>query len=342
VLFGEIRPLMPDSRPTWQLVLESANELAAAAETPFKLERLVELVQRKDRTRGRTTISPAVQGMTVNAGKGPLQPCGKVLYRTSPGFYRLSPGSGPIPSPRPPAPSPKGKRIRLLTTDELRARINGLICDFDSWVANYDEHPPFTRLVQYELHRRTIDSRRRLGTVASAVHDRPFAQDLRDTLAAWGLNQRASHLLEQPDFNRSLRAHVTGLAALENLQLEQVPGAQVEAVAAQVYDLISAMDVVMSAARVVAGTKALHHLLPDLVPPMDRAWTGSFLGWAPLDPQNQQRPIFMEAFAIFAEVARATKPLRLVGERWRTSSTKVLDNAVIGYCRVHRLGPTAG
>ncbi len=236
----------------------------------------------------------------------------------------------------------KGKRIRLLTTLELRARIDGLIRDFDPCVVNYDEHPPFTRLVQYELHRRTIDSRRRLGTVASAVHDRPFTRDLRDTLAAWGLNQRASHLLEQPDFNRSLRAHVSDMAALEHRQLEQVPGDQVEAVAAQVYDLISAMDVVMSAARVVAGTKALHHLLPDLVPPMDRAWTGSFLGWAPLDPQNQQRPIFMEAFAVFAEVARATKPSRLIGgERWRTSPTKVLDNAVIGFCRLHRIGPTA-
>jgi hypothetical protein len=27
---------------------------------------------------------------------------------------------------------------------------------------------------------------------------------------------------------------------------------------------------------VVGGTKTLHHLLPDLVPPMDRRWTGAF------------------------------------------------------------------
>jgi hypothetical protein len=333
---------MPDRRPTWQLVVEAANKLVTAGQTPFKLEQLVELVQRTDRTRGRSTINPIVQGLTVNAGKGPPQPCGKLLYRVSPGFYELNSGANPIPVPHS-SPSPvKTKRIRLLTADELRARVVGLISDFGRCVANYDEQPPFRRPVQYELHRHTIDGRRRLSTVEAAVHDRQFMRDLRDTLAAWGLNQRASHLLEPADFNRSLLKNVGGMAALEQLHLEEIPEAGIEAIAAEVYGLISAMDVVGSAARVVAGTKALHHMLPDLVPPMDRAWTGSFFGWASLDPQNQQRPIFMEAFAVFAEVARATKPSQLVGEKWRTSATKVLDNAVIGYCRLHRLGPTAG
>ncbi len=28
-----------------------------------------------------------------------------------------------------------------------------------------------------------------------------------------------------------------------------------------------------------------------------------------------------------------------VGDGWRTSRTKVLDNAVIGYCKIHKITP---
>jgi len=52
-----------------------------------------------------------------------------------------------------------------------------------------------------------------------------------------------------------------------------------------------------------------------------------------LDPQNNHERIFVKAFKDFCAVARATKPSRLVDEGWNTSSSKVLDNALIGYCQ---------
>jgi len=64
--------------------------------------------------------------------------------------------------------------------------------------------------------------------------------------------------------------------------------------------LVSGLAVVDNKARIVAGTKTLHHLLPDLVPPMDRAWTGAFFGWSPIDPQKNQTLILGEAFGTFA------------------------------------------
>ena len=109
---------------------------------------------------------------------------------------------------------------------------------------------------------------------------------------------------------------------------------------ARVDRLVSVLNVVDNKARIFAGTKTLHHLLPDLVPPMDRAWTGAFFGWSVLDPQNNQSAILAEAFTAFAEVARATQPSRLVGPGGRTSATKVLDNALIGYCKVQSIGGT--
>jgi hypothetical protein len=190
---------MADRRPTWQLVLEAAQRFSQAGQETFKLAQLIEAVQRRDPRRLRGTISPIVQGMTVNAGKGPPVPCGKVLYRVSPGFYRLSDTSAPTAMPttgRLPA-SAGGKRLRLLTEDELKARVRPLLQEFDECVAHYDAHSPFVRSVQLETHRKTIKRRRELASVEATLADDQSLNSLWDTLAAWGLNQRASHLLER-------------------------------------------------------------------------------------------------------------------------------------------------
>jgi hypothetical protein len=90
---------------------------------------------------------------------------------------------------------------------------------------------------------------------------------------------------------------------------------------------------------IVPGTKTLHHLLPDLVPPMDRAWTGAFFLWSAAAPQYGQAALFRRTLTAFAHIAQATQPAAYVGDGWRTSTTKILDNAVIGYCKVNGIGP---
>ncbi len=87
----------------------------------------------------------------------------------------------------------------------------------------------------------------------------------------------------------------------------------------------------------MAGTKALHHLLPELVVPMDRVYTRTFFRWYMPQFQSDQRRVFEDAFGHFAAIARATDPERLVGPGWRTSRTKILDNAVVGFCLAEAL-----
>jgi hypothetical protein len=72
-------------------------------------------------------------------------------------------------------------------------------------------------------------------------------------------------------------------------------------------------------------------MLPELVPPLDRAWTGRFFEWSPADLQTNQRRTFLSGWVDLARVAEATQPNRLVGKGWKASTTNVLDNAVIAY-----------
>lgn len=320
------------------LVVEAAEQLTARGRSPFRLSELIVEVQRADPARARGTIQPVVQGTTANAGKGPTSPCGKVLVRVVHGHYRLRNGRDGTPAIRePPQPSTIRGRPRQPGSADIRSRIAGLIADFDQCVEAFDSSVPFTRFGQYKLHRQTINRRFAVGPVEAAIHDEIFTELLHETLKAWGIGRRASKIAPLKEFRRSLVDHTDQFRQLESVSMERLLGSH-GSVWAAIDSLITDLAVVDNRARIVAGTKTLHHLLPELVPPMDRAWTGAFFGWSAADPQNNQSQILGEALEGFAEIARATHPSRLVGEGWRTSSTKVLDNALIGYCKLRGIG----
>lgn len=94
--------------------------------------------------------------------------------------------------------------------------------------------------------------------------------------------------------------------------------------------LIGRLTIVDNKAPLVACTKALHHLLPDLVVPIDREYTQAFFGWHNPEFQYRQGEFFTQAFAAFADVARSTNPQQYVRDSgWHTSRTKVIDNAIV-------------
>jgi hypothetical protein len=178
-----------------------------------------------------------------------------------------------------------------------------------------------------------------VGPAEAAATDDRFTELLHSTLQAWGIGRRGSRLAPLDAFRQALSDRAPELAQLDQLTLED-PSLEIFEVTKVLDRLVQKLGVVDNQARIVAGTKTLHHLLPDLVPPMDRAWTGAFFGWR-LDPQNHQTEIFGRAFSGLYGVAVATRPSRLVGAGWRTSLTKILDNAVIGYCQLYGIGGTA-
>lgn len=94
------------------------------------------------------------------------------------------------------------------------------------------------------------------------------------------------------------------------------------------------MGIVENDAPLVAGSKALHHVLPDLVSPIDRQYTRPFFGWYSSQFQYGQERAFTEIFATFWRIAVRVQPARLVASGWRTSKAKLLDNAVVAFCLV--------
>ena len=217
------------------------------------------------------------------------------------------------------------------TRQKVDQRERDLCQNFASYLSYYDCHVPFTKSGQYEFHRTTIDRRNELAQVRVAVFDEQFLTDLWKTLEAWGVNSRAASLVPKEHFKKRLQEICAQLEELESLQIDNIATRE-SAVATQIWGAVLNLQITTSNNKVVSGTKALHHLLPDLVPPMDRQFTRSFFHWH--GPQFQYRPkdVFVDIYVRFVNIAKQTNPGEYVGKQWRTSRTKILDNAVVGYC----------
>ena len=70
--------------------------------------------------------------------------------------------------------------------------------------------------------------------------------------------------------------------------------------AAIAWDVIAHVKMSTSQTQIVAGSKFLHHLLPDLVPLMDRQYTFTFFTGRKMVPSD--RAAFLDWFPRLAEV----------------------------------------
>jgi hypothetical protein len=218
-------------------------------------------------------------------------------------------------------------------------RIEFVKARFSELVADFDTKSPFRRAGQLESHLRTMSARRSAGSVRAALAGDAFITLLYITLQKWGIGKRRSKLMDAAPFAESLRCRGPQIEALERFAVDD-PALDAAGVAGDIYQVIETLGITENKALLVACTKTLHHLLPELVVPMDRKFTQWFFGWAEL--QSHHREHFREAFAAFADIARTVNPQQYVGtQKWHSSRTKVLDNAIVSAVVVLRGDRTA-
>jgi hypothetical protein len=156
--------------------------------------------------------------------------------------------------------------------EEIQRRIEMVAAKFETYLQACDLDPPFKGPDQLNLHRQTIARRRELGSVEAAVDDARFVRSLYDTLQAWDIGKRGSKPRPYSEFAEALGQRASAIAALEGLCIDDP--ALDAGVGNQLWELVAQLDLVENQAKLVAHSKALHHLLPELLPPIDREWTG--------------------------------------------------------------------
>lgn len=90
-------------------------------------------------------------------------------------------------------------------------------------------------------------------------------------------------------FSASIAAAGRGVAELGSCVLGCLDDAELDRAAGRLWAVIERIELGPARAKLVAGTKALHHLLPELVPPMDGEYTLSFFfGHKPFGAEGER------------------------------------------------------
>jgi len=216
----------------------------------------------------------------------------------------------------------------MIDESELEGRISLLVGGF----------PRFLQALGYGsgpgTHWETIERRRQLGSASAAAQDAQFLGLLLSTLGEWGIGIRGSKLVDEDSIGDILGQSAPLLEQLETSRIDDI-SLDVPGVSVQLHELYWAVaDIVSSSAKWVAVTKTIHHLLPDLVVPVDGTFTAGFFRGSTDLPKMTVEHVekFLRHFREIATRARAREYVR--PSSWHSSVTKVVDNAIIGYWRL--------
>jgi hypothetical protein len=220
-------------------------------------------------------------------------------------------------------------------------RENELIAHFAGFVQTFDGAHLFTGPSTY-FHHRTIERLRAHALPSEALSDDIFLESLYATLASWGMHRMGrsgARMSEFRDFKKSIVNQIGNIRQLEDKQLHKISAIDIPALVENLWSIISAFNIGVGETKIVIGSKTLHHILPELMPPIDRRYTVRFFFRHTTFNQGDQA-VFAEMLPRFHTIAssRASEIARLVGVgSMSTSGTKIIDNAIVGWV-LDRLG----
>jgi hypothetical protein len=179
-----------------------------------------------------------------------------------------------------------------------------------------------------------------------------FVSLLYEMLRAWGMDQRGAKLVDVATFEKAVNRLIKSEEFLQcaNKTIRQARDTtEFRRELERLWGLLSGPCRIMKTESLVVGSsKLLHHLLPDLFPPIDRTYTIDFLSSLDSDDpqsapfrltspmaQQPQFESFYRAVLFHGFVAREKKGLsdRIGNGPMSGSIPKLIDNALIGWWR---------
>ncbi len=230
----------------------------------------------------------------------------------------------------------------MISEKELENRIDDLCENFSSYV-------DFT-IKSYRLdtparhfHIKTIKRLKTQNNLNYVFDDEIFFDYLYATLVSWNMDSRAAKLCGFDEFTntiRNSRQKITQLSkySLRSLvQKDALTSGSFEEAAKLINDVLLGVKVSETESWLVANTKALHHILPDLIPPIDRNYTLKFFfDNTSVKKEAKSNPQFFEVFShylyIYDLVSDEVEGMVDINS-FNSSGTKIIDNAIIGYCK---------
>ena len=225
---------------------------------------------------------------------------------------------------------------QIRRVERARRNVEALIDQFSESVDAFEANAAFPGPSLY-FHERALACRRRHSSAASLLADDQFLEYVYAVLPAWGMHRmgnQAAKVVEFDDMATSFRAATEPIQELWTHQITEIGPDEAPVVAGKIWSIIASLKVSRSDTRIVAGSKALHHVLPDLVPPIDRQYTFQFFTGQKSVPNGDERA-FLEWFPYLCEIGRRCRSNIETAIRsggfMATGPAKIIDNAIIGF-----------
>jgi hypothetical protein len=346
----------------WSMLEECVSQL----DEPFRKSEIVGWFRRHYPEVKESTLAAHVQAATANAANRAqnhpyLGSRAPLLRRIDHGLYvraarageAASGQRGPVAamtsSGRDGRPGPAGLSPppdRVSRGDRARRNVEALIRDFAGCVQRFEASAAFSGPSVY-FHQRAIETRRQYASAATLLADDRFLEYVYAVLPSWGMHRMGSQAAKVTEFSRfaaSLRSAVPVIDQLWPLDITRLDTADVPGAARGAWQVIAAIGASTSETQIVAGTKTLHHVLPDLIPPIDRQYTFRFFTGQKQIPPGDQRA-FHEWFPYLAEIGRRCRGAIEIainrGGPMASGPAKVIDNAIIGFMQAQGTRPAS-
>jgi hypothetical protein len=220
------------------------------------------------------------------------------------------------------------------TTRRIALRVSELIEDFDGYCDAFDRANLFTGPSAH-FHSKSLAILRKHNSISDAILDESFLEAVYATLTSWGMHRMGPGNTKLVDFREFVVSFVVlrpRIQTLSEFTLLGLKSGEIADVSEQLWSVISEIKIGRGATRIVSGSKVLHHLFPELIPPIDREYTIRFF-FHHKNMNRGDKAAFQEMYPHFHLIASkcSRKIESRLGKGMNTSTTKVLDNAIVGY-----------
>jgi len=233
------------------------------------------------------------------------------------------------------SPSPV---IRTISKDTaglkygFRDKVKDVIANAENYHSSYYEAGTFRGPSLY-FHERALATR----------YDQPSLKHLEyvyATLASWGMHRMGSGGSKMHSFEvllqsvHLLKNRIVEAQTFDYREMSETKWAVIE-------EIFSGIKVMASATTIVGNSKVMHHMLPNIVPPIDREYTLRYL-FNTTGIKNDltkewqlMKEIISEFFIpVASDISFSFKVDQWMKNRknypWDTSAMKVVDNLIIG------------
>ena len=168
------------------------------------------------------------------------------------------------------------------------------------------------------------------------MKDIKFLEYLYATLATWGLHRMGGvHMKNFEEFKKEVNKIAHKLEEIKNIKLGNSEAIKENEKLIK-EDIFSSLNITSSSRPIIPNSKLLHHLHPNLFPPVDREHVLKYLYCSKFPCKaTEEKEIFIEIIKEYSEFYQQNSRLiKKIQNKYHTgmetSITKIIDNIVVG------------